>query len=184
MKLPRIAPSRIWRVFGLQSRAANNKLPSAPFICRHDARIVANYAEHRSRSMVVCVDEKRQIQGVSRTLAEVLTLYQRRKMTYQVYLQRPASNRVVRPGSKNFVIALSSPSVSGKIMSYWSVADHHSTARWRCITLLSALVKRSDRASTLKRSEIARACTASLCEPPLLTAAEQLGLGEWSKDLR
>jgi transposase len=65
------APStihRIWRAFGLQPhRSKNFKLSSDPFFVEKVRDIVGLYLDPPERALVLCVDEKSQIQALDRT---------------------------------------------------------------------------------------------------------------------
>src|SRR5450631_2568825 len=69
--LSQTAVSRIWRAFGLQPhRQETFKLSTDPQFVAKTRDIVGLYLDPPTKAMVLCVDEKSQIQGVSRTRAE------------------------------------------------------------------------------------------------------------------
>ncbi len=60
--------SRIWRAFGLQPhRTAAFKLSSDPFFIEKVRDVVGLYLDPPDRALVLCVDEKSQIQALDRT---------------------------------------------------------------------------------------------------------------------
>ena len=66
--LSQTAISRIWRAFGLQPhRQETFKLSSDPLFARKVRDIVGLYLDPPLRAMVLCVDEKSQIQALDRT---------------------------------------------------------------------------------------------------------------------
>ncbi|MHB1657615.1 MAG: IS630 family transposase [Burkholderiales bacterium] len=68
MELSQTAVSRIWRAFGLQPhRQETFKLSSDPFFVEKVRDIVGLYLDPPLKAMVLCVDEKRQIQALDRT---------------------------------------------------------------------------------------------------------------------
>ncbi len=68
MDLSQTAVSRIWRAFGLQPhRQETFKLSSDPLFVDKVRDIVGLYLNHPLKAMVLCVDEKSQIQALDRT---------------------------------------------------------------------------------------------------------------------
>ena len=68
MKLSQTAVSRIWRAFGLQPhRQETFKLSSDPLFVEKVRDIVGLYLDPPLKAMVLCVDEKSQIQPLDRT---------------------------------------------------------------------------------------------------------------------
>jgi transposase len=68
MKLSQTAVSRIWRAFGLQPhRQETFKLSSDPLFVDKVRDIVGLYLDPPLKAMVLCVDEKSQIQALDRT---------------------------------------------------------------------------------------------------------------------
>ena len=66
--LSRMAISRIWRAFGLQPhRTESFKLPPHPLLTKNVHDTVRIYMNRPDYSMVICVDEKSQIQALDRT---------------------------------------------------------------------------------------------------------------------
>jgi transposase len=66
--LSQSAVSRIWRAFGLQPhRSETFKLSSDPFFIEKVRDIVGLYLNPPARALVLCVDEKGQIQALDRT---------------------------------------------------------------------------------------------------------------------
>lgn len=66
--LSKTAVSRIWRAFGLQPhRQATFKLSTDPMFVEKVRDIVGLYMDPPLMAMVLCVDEKRQIQALDRT---------------------------------------------------------------------------------------------------------------------
>jgi len=64
------AISRIWRAFGLQPhRVETFKLSSDPFFVEKVRDIVGLYLNPPERALVLCVDEKSQVQALDRTRA-------------------------------------------------------------------------------------------------------------------
>jgi hypothetical protein len=64
--LSQTAVSRIWRAFGLQPhRQETFKLSSDPLFVEKVRDIVGLYLDPPLKAMVLCVDEKSQIQGAS-----------------------------------------------------------------------------------------------------------------------
>lgn len=60
--------SRMWRAFGLQPhRTENFKLSTDPFLVEKVRDIVGLYLDPPERAVVLCVDEKSQIQALNRT---------------------------------------------------------------------------------------------------------------------
>jgi len=67
-KLSQTAVSRIWRAFGLQPhRQETFKLSTDPLFVEKTRDIVGLYIDPPVRAMVLCVDEKSQIQALDRT---------------------------------------------------------------------------------------------------------------------
>ena len=67
-KLSQSAVSRIWRAFGLQPhRTETFKLSSDPLFIEKVRDIVGLYLNPPERALVLCVDEKSQIQALDRT---------------------------------------------------------------------------------------------------------------------
>src|SRR5579863_6949558 len=67
-KLSRATVSRIWRAFGLQPhRVENFKLSSDPFFVEKVRDIVGLYLNPPEHAVVLCVDEKSQVQALDRT---------------------------------------------------------------------------------------------------------------------
>ena len=67
-KLSRSTVSRIWRAFGLQPhRVENFKLSSDPFFVEKVRDLVGLYMNPPDHAVVVCVDEKSQVQALDRT---------------------------------------------------------------------------------------------------------------------
>jgi transposase len=67
-QLSRMAISRIWRAFGLQPhRTESFKLPPDPLLIEKVRDIVGLYMKPPDHAMVICVDEKSQIQALDRT---------------------------------------------------------------------------------------------------------------------
>ncbi len=67
-KLSQTAIARIWRAFGLQPhRQATFKLSSDPLLVEKTRDIVGLYLDPPVKAMVLCVDEKSQIQALDRT---------------------------------------------------------------------------------------------------------------------
>jgi transposase len=68
VKLSQTAVSRIWRAFGLQPhRQETFKLSTDPMFVEKTRDIVGLYIDPPIRAMVLCVDEKSQIQALDRT---------------------------------------------------------------------------------------------------------------------
>ena len=68
MSVSQTAVSRIWRAFGLQPhRQETFKLSSDPLFVEKVRDIVGLYLDPPTRAMVLCVDEKSQIQALDRT---------------------------------------------------------------------------------------------------------------------
>ena len=68
MGMSQTAVSRIWRAFGLQPhRQETFKLSSDPFFVEKVRDIVGLYMDPPLKAMVLCVDEKSQIQALDRT---------------------------------------------------------------------------------------------------------------------
>jgi transposase len=68
MSLSQTAVSRIWRAFGLQPRRQETfKLSSDPLFVDKVREIVGLYLDPPLKAMVLCVDEKSQIQALDRT---------------------------------------------------------------------------------------------------------------------
>ena len=68
MDLSQTAVSRIWRAFGLQPhRQETFKLSSDPLFVQKVRNIVGLYLDPPLKAMVLCVDEKSQIQALERT---------------------------------------------------------------------------------------------------------------------
>ncbi|MGF6537029.1 IS630 family transposase [Paraburkholderia youngii] len=68
MKLSQTAVTRIWRAFGLQPhRQETYKLSSDPMFVDKARDIVGLYLDPPLKAMVLCVDEKSQIQALDRT---------------------------------------------------------------------------------------------------------------------
>lgn len=68
MSLSQTAVSRIWRAFGLQPhRQETFKLSSDPLFVDKVRDIVGLYLDPPLKAMVLCVDEKSQIQALDRT---------------------------------------------------------------------------------------------------------------------
>ncbi|SOT40781.1 transposase [Burkholderia cenocepacia] len=68
MSLSQTAVSRIWRAFGLQPHRQDTfKLPSDPLFVDKVRDIVGLYLDPPLKAMVLCVDEKSQIQALDRT---------------------------------------------------------------------------------------------------------------------
>jgi transposase len=68
MDVSQTAVSRIWRAFGLQPhRQETFKLSSAPLFVQKVRDIVGLYIDPPLKAMVLCVDEKSQIQALDRT---------------------------------------------------------------------------------------------------------------------
>ena len=66
--LSRMTISRIWRAFGLQPhRTETFKLSSDPFFVEKVRDIVGLYLNPPDHAVVLCVDEKRQVQALDRT---------------------------------------------------------------------------------------------------------------------
>src|SRR5206468_7823995 len=66
--LSRMAISRIWRAFGLQPhRTESFKLSPDPLLIEKVRDIVGLYMKPPDHAMVLCVDEKSQIQALNRT---------------------------------------------------------------------------------------------------------------------
>jgi transposase len=66
--LSQTAISKIWRTFGLQPhRVEHWKLSKDPLFVEKDRDIVGLYLDPPERAMVLCVDEKSQIQALDRT---------------------------------------------------------------------------------------------------------------------
>ncbi|CAI8048807.1 hypothetical protein GBAR_LOCUS26911 [Geodia barretti] len=60
--------SRIWRAFGLQPhRTETFKLSADPFFIEKVRDVVGLYLNPPDRALVLCVDEKSQIQALDRT---------------------------------------------------------------------------------------------------------------------
>ena len=67
-KLSRSTVSRIWRAFGLQPhRTENFKLSSDPFFVEKVRDLAGLYVNPPDHAVVVCVDEKSQVQALDRT---------------------------------------------------------------------------------------------------------------------
>jgi transposase len=67
-KLSQSAVSRIWRAFGLQPhRQETSKLSTDPLFVEKTRDIVGLYIDPPVKAMVLCVDEKSQIQALDRT---------------------------------------------------------------------------------------------------------------------
>jgi len=67
-KLSHMAVARIWRAFGLQPhRVENFKLSSDPFFVEKVRDIVGLYLNPPDHAVVLCVDEKSQVQALDRT---------------------------------------------------------------------------------------------------------------------
>jgi transposase len=67
-KLSHMAVARIWRAFGLQPhRVENFKLSSDPFFVEKVRDIVGLYLNPPEHALVLCVDEKSQVQALDRT---------------------------------------------------------------------------------------------------------------------
>ena len=67
-KLSRATVSRIWRAFGLQPhRAETFKLSSDPFFVEKVRDLVGLYLNPPDHAVVLCVDEKSQVQALDRT---------------------------------------------------------------------------------------------------------------------
>ncbi len=68
MKMSQTAVSRIWRAFGLQPhRQETFKLSTDPLFVEKVRDIVGLYLDPPAKAMVLCVDEKSQIQALDRT---------------------------------------------------------------------------------------------------------------------
>ena len=68
MDVSQTAVTRIWRAFGLQPhRQETFKLSSDPFFVEKVRDIVGLYLNPPDKAMVLCVDEKSQIQALDRT---------------------------------------------------------------------------------------------------------------------
>lgn len=68
MGMSQTAVTRIWRAFGLQPhRQETFKLSTDPLFVEKVRDIVGLYLEPPVRAMVLCVDEKSQIQALDRT---------------------------------------------------------------------------------------------------------------------
>lgn len=68
MKLSQTAVSRIWRAFGLQPhRQETFKLSTDPLFVEKTRDIVGLYIDPPVKALVLCVDEKSQIQALNRT---------------------------------------------------------------------------------------------------------------------
>ncbi len=68
MKMSQTAVSRIWRAFGLQPhRQETFKLSTDPLFVDKVRDIVGLYLDPPTKAMVLCVDEKSQIQALDRT---------------------------------------------------------------------------------------------------------------------
>ena len=68
MKLSQTAVTRIWRAFGLQPhRSETFKLSSDPLFVEKVRDIVGLYLSPPERAVVLCVDEKSQVQALDRT---------------------------------------------------------------------------------------------------------------------
>ena len=66
--LSQTAVSRIWRAFGLQPHRADTfKLSSDPFFIEKVRDVVGLYLNPPERAVVLCVDEKSQVQALDRT---------------------------------------------------------------------------------------------------------------------
>jgi transposase len=66
--LSQTAVSRIWRAFGLQPhRAETFKLSSDPFFIEKVRDVVGLYLNPPERAIVLCIDEKSQVQALDRT---------------------------------------------------------------------------------------------------------------------
>ena len=66
--LNHITVSRIWRAFGLQPhRTETFKLSADPFFIEKVRDVVGLYLNPPDRALVLCVDEKSQIQALDRT---------------------------------------------------------------------------------------------------------------------
>ena len=69
--LNQTAVSRIWRAFGLQPhRVEHWKLSKDPLFVEKVRDVVGLYLDPPERAMVLCVDEKSQIQALDRTAAD------------------------------------------------------------------------------------------------------------------
>jgi len=67
-RLSHMAVARIWRAFGLQPhRTENFKLSSDPFFVEKVRDIVGLYLNPPDHAVVLCVDEKSQVQALDRT---------------------------------------------------------------------------------------------------------------------
>ena len=67
-KLSRATVSRIWRAFGLQPhRSETFKLSSDPFFVEKVRDLVGLYLNPPDHAVVLCVDEKSQVQALDRT---------------------------------------------------------------------------------------------------------------------
>lgn len=68
LKLSQSTVSRVWRAFGLQPhRSETFKLSADPLFIEKVRDIVGLYLEPPVKAMVLCVDEKSQIQALDRT---------------------------------------------------------------------------------------------------------------------
>src|SRR6266498_580871 len=66
--MSRMAISRIWHAFGLQPhRSETFKLSNDPLLVEKVRDIVGLYLDPPDRALVLCVDEKSQIQALNRT---------------------------------------------------------------------------------------------------------------------
>ncbi len=87
MRLSQTAVSRIWRAFGLQPhRQEAFKLSTDPLFVQKTRDIVGLYMDPPIKAMVLCVDEKSQIQALDRTqpiLPLALGVAERRTHDYQ-----------------------------------------------------------------------------------------------------
>jgi len=85
--------SRIWRAFGLQPHRSDTfKLSPDPLLIEKVRDIVGLYMSPPDPALVMCVDEKTQIQALDRTLGKTKEIFLR-EIPHQNRAYEPASRR-------------------------------------------------------------------------------------------
>jgi hypothetical protein len=85
--------SRIWRAFGLQPHRSDTfKLSPDPLLIEKVRDIVGLYMSPPDHALVMCVDEKTQIQALDRTLGKTKEIFLR-EILHQNRAYEPASRR-------------------------------------------------------------------------------------------
>ena len=86
--------SRIWRAFGLKPhRTETFKLSNDPYFIEKVRDVVGLYMDPPDRAIVLCVDEKSQVQALDRTLTDDEVAEVRRRLIDAVTAAHPATLR-------------------------------------------------------------------------------------------